>query len=113
DRFEPEPPWTLAQTFAWGATVAVLISVCINTSAQAVAAGFMGEQAAALFGGVVSAPVVEELSKGIALLFLYLELKDEFDDVVDGVVYATMVGLGFAMVENIQYYGTAIQEGAR
>ena len=111
DRFEPEPPRTLAQTFAWGATVAVLIAVCINTAAQAVAAGILGDRAADVFGAVVSAPVVEELSKGIALLFLYRELKDEFDDVVDGVVYAAMVGLGFAMVENVQYYGTAVDEG--
>jgi len=111
DRFEPEPPRTLAQTFAWGATVAVLIAISINTAAQAVAAGIIGDRAADVFGAVVSAPVVEELSKGLALLFLYRELKDEFDDVVDGVVYATMVGLGFAMVENVQYYGAAIAEG--
>ena len=111
DRFEPEPPRTLAQTFAWGATVAVLAAVCINTTAQAVAAGIIGERAADFFGAVVSAPVVEELAKGLALLFLYRELKDEFDDVVDGVVYAAMVGLGFAMVENVQYYGAAVTEG--
>ena len=29
------------------------------------------------------------------------------DGIVDGVVYATMVALGFAMTENIQYYGAA------
>ncbi|HVG43499.1 MAG TPA: PrsW family intramembrane metalloprotease [Longimicrobium sp.] len=111
DRFEPEPPRTLAQTFAWGATVAVLAAVCINTTAQVVAAGIIGERAADFFGAVISAPVVEELAKGLALLFLYRELKDEFDDVVDGVVYAAMVGLGFAMVENVQYYGAAVVEG--
>jgi len=111
DRFEPEPPRTLAQTFAWGATVAVLAAVCINTTAQTVAEGIVGSRAADFFGAVVSAPVVEELAKGLALAFLYRELRDEFDDVVDGVVYAAMVGLGFAMVENIQYYGAAVEEG--
>jgi hypothetical protein len=30
---------------------------------------------------------------------------DEFDNVTDGVVYAAMVGLGFAMTENAVYYG--------
>src|SRR5439155_19701914 len=34
--------------------------------------------------------------------------KDEFDGVIDGIVYAAMVGLGFAMTENIQYYGLAV-----
>lgn len=111
DRFEPEPPRTLAQTFAWGATVAVLLSLVINIAAEATARDWMGERAADVFGAIVSAPVVEELSKGLALLFLYRELRDEFDDVVDGVVYAAMVGLGFAMMENVQYYGTAFREG--
>jgi protease PrsW len=59
----------------------------------------------------VTAPVVEELAKCFALLVLFRELKDEFDGVVDGVVYAAMVGLGFAMIENVQYYGAAISEG--
>ena len=27
---------------------------------------------------------------------------------IDGIVYAAMVGLGFAMTENIQYYGKAV-----
>jgi hypothetical protein len=31
--------------------------------------------------------------------------------VIDGIVYASMVGLGFAMTENIQYYGSAALEG--
>ena len=39
-------------------------------------------------------------------------LKDEFDDVIDGVVYAAMVGLGFAMTENVSYYGQALAAGS-
>ena len=31
--------------------------------------------------------------------------------VIDGIVYAAMAGLGFAMTENIQYYGRAVMEG--
>jgi len=60
---------------------------------------------------MVTAPVVEELAKGFALVILFRELKDEFDGVIDGVVYAAMVGLGFAMIENVQYYGEAISGG--
>ncbi|HEX2204454.1 MAG TPA: PrsW family intramembrane metalloprotease [Longimicrobium sp.] len=111
DRFEPEPALTLAQTFVWGATVAVFLSLLFNTFADAVTAGVLGPEAAEVFGSVVMAPVIEELAKGLALLFLYSELHDEFDGVVDGVVYAAMVGLGFAMIENVQYYGAAFEEG--
>ena len=111
DRFEPEPAHTLAQTFVWGATVAVFLSLLFNTFADVVAGGVLGPEVAEVFGSVVMAPVIEELAKGLALLFLYSELHDEFDGVVDGVVYAAMVGLGFAMIENVQYYGAAFDEG--
>jgi protease PrsW len=112
DRFEPEPVRTLAQTFAWGATVAVFIAILVNTWVAGFVEAAAGLEMADRIASVFSAPVVEELSKGAALYILFQELKDEFDGVVDGVVYAAMVGLGFAMVENVQYYATAIQEGA-
>ena len=111
DRFEPEPARTLAQTFAWGATVAVFISLVLNSASALLAEGALGPDAAEMVASVVAAPLVEELSKGLALLFLFRELHDEFDGVVDGVVYAAMVGLGFAMIENVQYYGASVQEG--
>jgi len=60
---------------------------------------------------VLSAPFIEELAKGAALLLLFLWKRDEFDNVTDGILYAAMVGLGFAMTENIQYYGTAVSAG--
>ena len=111
DRFEPEPARTLAQTFAWGATVAVFLALVLNSAIGVFAEGYLGPEGAEVFFSVVSAPVVEEVAKGLALLFLFRELKDEFDGVVDGVVYAAMVGLGFAMLENVQYYGVAFDDG--
>ncbi|HET7232437.1 MAG TPA: PrsW family intramembrane metalloprotease, partial [Longimicrobium sp.] len=111
DRFEPEPARTLAQTFAWGATVAVLIALLLNTWAEARLEQLIGVETARRFGTVFTGPVIEEVAKGAALLWLFHELRDEFDGVVDGVVYAAMVGLGFAMLENVQYYGEAIREG--
>lgn len=111
DRFEPEPARTLAQTFAWGASVAVFIALLLNTFMGGIALAVLGPEMAMLFGSVFTAPVVEETAKGLALLILFLELKDEFDGVIDGVVYAAMVGLGFAMIENVQYYGAAVGQG--
>jgi protease PrsW len=111
DRFEPEPAKTLWQTFAWGATVAIFVALLVNSLADEMLYSLASERMASLLGLVVTAPVIEELAKCFALLVLYRELKDEFDGVVDGVVYASMVGLGFAMIENVQYYGAAVAEG--
>ena len=111
DRFEPEPPWTLATAFFWGALVAVFIAFVMNTISGAIVGALFGAGAGEFFAKVVSAPFVEETAKALVLFGLFFWKRDEFDGVIDGIVYATMVGLGFAMTENIQYYGGALREG--
>jgi RsiW-degrading membrane proteinase PrsW (M82 family) len=111
DRYEKEPVWMLAGTFIWGATVAVFFSFIFNTINGMIFGSLFGAAAGDILGGIVSAPIVEEGSKGLALFILYWWKKDEFDGVVDGVIYAAMVGLGFAMAENFLYYGRTFVEG--
>ncbi|HEY0407266.1 MAG TPA: PrsW family intramembrane metalloprotease [Pyrinomonadaceae bacterium] len=107
DRYESEPLWMLALAFLWGATFAAFIAIIVNSiGAQAVAENF-GMETAQFYGLVISAPIVEEGSKALVLFALFFWKKDEFDGIMDGIVYAGMVGLGFAMTENIKYYGEA------
>lgn len=112
DRYESEPYWMLASAFFWGALVAVFFAYIVNT-ATGIAVALMTKDAAAgnTFGAVISAPIVEETAKALILFIFFFFKKDEFDGVIDGIVYAAMVGLGFAMTENIQYYGRAVLEG--
>jgi RsiW-degrading membrane proteinase PrsW (M82 family) len=112
DRYESEPLWLLATVFFWGALVAVLIAFIFNTGFSIMAAVATNDkQIGENFGAVISAPIVEESAKAFILVVLFLWKKDEFDGIVDGIVYAGMVGLGFAMTENILYYGRALQGG--
>ena len=112
DRFEREPRRLILFTFAWGATVAVFIAFVLNTVGELVVGLTLGRGAAAIYGGSISAPVVEETAKAAALLFVFLRRPAEFNGVVDGIVYATMVGLGFATTENVLYYSQgAFEEG--
>ena len=113
DRYESEPFWMLATAFFWGALVAVFIAFLFNTaSTLMVAVMTESDEAGQAFGAVISAPIVEESAKAIILFIFFFAKRDEFDGVVDGIVYAAMVGLGFAMTENIQYYGrAALDEG--
>lgn len=110
DRFEPEPPWLLAIAFLWGASIAVFIAMVFNTLAGSIFAAAAGAPASSALTSVLAAPFVEELAKGAALLLLFLWRRDELDNVTDGIVYAGMIGLGFAMTENVQYYGNAIAQ---
>jgi RsiW-degrading membrane proteinase PrsW (M82 family) len=112
DRYEAEPPWMLAMAFAWGALIAVFVALVLNTLFGLIVALLFGARAGEIFSAVISAPVVEESAKGAFLFALFFFKRDEFDGVVDGIVYAAMVALGFAMTENIQYYGQAVLSGA-
>jgi protease PrsW len=112
DRYEAEPLWMLATAFFWGALIAVFIAIVFNTGIELMAAAAanskdVGENV----GAVIAAPIVEESAKALILVILFFWKKDEFDGIVDGIVYAGMSGLGFAMTENILYYGRAVGGG--
>ncbi|REF01129.1 PrsW family intramembrane metalloprotease [Thermomonospora umbrina] len=112
DRVEPEPPRTLALAFMWGAGVAVLGALVLNTAGLIyVTVPVFGEAEGHFVSATVGAPLIEETLKG-AVLFLLLWLRrTEIDGFADGIIYAAMVGLGFAMMENVTYYMRAFDEG--
>ena len=110
DRWEPEPGRLLLMAFLWGAGVATFAalvgSVILNSAWTAVVGTEVGE----LLGTVVTAPFIEEAFKGLFLVILFAARRREFDGVVDGIVYAGLVGVGFAFTENILYLATAFAE---
>ncbi len=115
DRYDPEPLWLLALAFAWGALVAVLVSFVINTGVGIGVSEMIGGQQGLVYGdivgAVISAPIVEEASKGAGLLILLIFFRRYFDDILDGIVFAGVIALGFATVENVLYYGRALVMG--
>ncbi len=102
DRFEPEPRSLLATAFLWGASVSVFVAALLNALADRA----FGEAA----GAAIVGPAIEELAKGAILVALYRRRPDEFDGIIDGLIYASMAGLGFAFVENIAYYARALAD---
>jgi RsiW-degrading membrane proteinase PrsW (M82 family) len=109
DRLEPEPRGHLMFAFLWGAGVAALFALIINTLGllfitQPALGTSNGDYISATFG----APVVEETLKGAFLFGMLWRRRGELDGPTDGIIYAAMVGLGFAMTENIGYYIEAV-----
>lgn len=104
DRHTCEPGWLLFGAFFWGAVVATAIGGFINTQVLIWLAHLAGAKAAFLFVASFVAPVTEETAKGLALLLIFIFLRAQLNDVVDGIVIGGLVGLGFAMVENVSYY---------
>jgi RsiW-degrading membrane proteinase PrsW (M82 family) len=111
DRYEPEPWWLLAGTFLWGASAAVLVAGIVNSTGSQLISAELGAAAGDAYGASVSAPFIEETMKGLALLAVFLWRRHELNGFLDAIVYASMVGLGFAMTENVQYYGKALEAG--
>lgn len=104
DRYEKEPLNLLGGVFVWGALVATLgsiVSQLFLESAVHLATG--SPEAAGLAGTTAFAPLTEESLKGLAVLVIFLVLRREFDSLLDGLVYAGVVALGFAATENVLY----------
>ena len=90
DRYEREPFRLLVIAFFWGAVPAIALAILLEYR--------LGDPFAALetvllreFGmDSLAVPVIEELTKGLALLLLFLLVRNKFDNVLDGIVYGAV-----------------------
>jgi RsiW-degrading membrane proteinase PrsW (M82 family) len=104
DRYEREPPLLMLGVFLWGFFIAAGVSIIFNTIFGVSLALATGSEGLGNIGAaVLSAPIVEETAKGLAVLVVFIYFRHEFDSILDGVVYGSLVGFGFAAAENINY----------
>lgn len=100
DRKRPEPPWRLR----WVSFVGMLSTVpviALELLLQRVPIAAPDALEAAYEAFIVAA-APEEFAK-LAVIWLVVWRRPEFDERLDGIVYAAHAGLGFALVENVGY----------
>lgn len=102
DRNEREPLRLLATAFLWGAVPAVGFVLLANLQ--------LGPVEGAL-GALLVAPVLEEWAKSIGVKHVADAHRHEFDGLLDGLIYGSVVGFGFGMTEDILYLVMAHVEG--
>ncbi len=104
DRYEKEPKLLLGAAFVWGMVIAAGGAFILNTAFGIGIYALTGSEGAAEFGTTsISAPIIEEGLKGLAVLIVFLMFRKEFDSILDGIVYAAITAMGFAAVENVLY----------
>jgi RsiW-degrading membrane proteinase PrsW (M82 family) len=93
DRFDPEPTALVFRTFLIGAVLGIGFGL-----------GYRGLPFVRdmVIAAVVVAPIVEELAKFLVVRWSVYE-RPEFNEPIDGVVYACSAALGFGAVENVAY----------
>lgn len=111
DRFEQEPARYVIAAFVWGAVPAAFLALIAQLVLVVPTQALIGEDGTNVVAAAVYAPITEELIKGLAVWLIYLLRRREFDGWVDGIVYGSTVGFGFAYVENIIYLASAATFG--
>jgi len=97
DAKRPEPHWQVRKVALLGGLAVVpcfLLQRWLSTVVS-----FDGASRA-LFEGFVSAALLEEGAKAL-VLWGFVWRHPSFDERLDGIVYGTRAGLGFALVENV------------
>jgi RsiW-degrading membrane proteinase PrsW (M82 family) len=100
DRYEPEPRKQIIKAFILGV-------LCVFPAVLLEGVFDIGSP---LFGAVAVAPLVEESLKFFIFMIFFYHSKD-FDEPMDGIIYASSIALGFATIENVFYVFSALQYG--
>ena len=94
DKYEPEPAALIVKIFLLGVLITFPVAIV-----EGLFGLFIASQ---VVMGVIIAPIVEEYGKfWVVRRFAYQNV--EFDEPMDGIVYAASTALGFASLENILY----------
>ena len=104
DQFEPEPASLIVIALLWGGVVALSFAAIVNSSFLDFFQGLLPADQVNSWGASLVAPIDEEFYKGAGLVMIFLIARKEIDGLMDGLVYGAMIGLGFQVMENVQYF---------
>lgn len=102
DRLEPEPKGFVLAVFLLGGLLASAAGIPLVRDLFQVQAWMSRSAAANILGSILIIGFVQEFLKYAAVRYS-VYLSPEFDERIDGVIYGTAAGLGFATMLNIHY----------
>jgi RsiW-degrading membrane proteinase PrsW (M82 family) len=102
DRLEPEPKQFVLGMFVLGAVLAAAVGIPLVENVFHISHWLYADTMTTLVGGILVVGFTQEFIKYAAVRYTMYH-SDEFDEVTDGIVYATAAGLGYATMLNIQF----------
>ncbi len=102
DRLEPEPKSYIVRVFLLGAILASGVGIPLVRDFFRVGNWLYADDLTHLLGSIFAIGFVQEFLKYAAVRYSVYG-SAEFDERVDGVIYATAAGLGFATMLNFDY----------
>jgi RsiW-degrading membrane proteinase PrsW (M82 family) len=99
DRYEPEPLRWIVIIYVFGIIITIPVALI---------EGIIGLIVGDFLIAVVVAPIVEEYSKYFVVRNTVFRTR-QFNEPVDGIIYAAAVGLGFATLENVIYVLSSLE----
>jgi len=110
ERYNRERWIPIIVCFLWGATVAVVASIILEIILEiSITTSFNSTNLIGLSTAIIIAPFVEELVKPFALRTK--TVKNEINELEDGLIYGAVAGLGFSATENLFYGYSFLSEG--
>lgn len=101
DKYEREPLLLVLKMFIWGATSAVFMAIILEYLAIYYMLFIIPPEIASTLSAVIIAPIAEEYAKGRGIMFI--QNSEEYDGMMDGIVYGVAIGAGFGFTENVLY----------
>lgn len=102
DRLEPEPKTYVIAVFALGMLLCNALAIPIVEDLFRVRDWLPTNTLTHIVGSILVVGVVQEFLKYVAVRYS-VYMTPEFDERIDGIIYASAAGLGFATVLNIHY----------
>ena len=112
--YNAESTLSLFYCFLWGSIVAVVFSITWEVVFTDAVSSHLDDEEMFYFSNIILAPVIEEIFKGLGILILFiiaLNTRKGLRGPLSGLVYGGIIGLGFALTEDISYMMDAVEDG--
>ncbi len=108
DYLERESVGLRVVAFAWGGVVATSAAIAGGSAVSNLLARMVSPRFTAQWGPAIAGAGVEEVVKVLGVVAIALVARTQIKNIVDGIGYGALIGLGFQVVEDVVFAMNAV-----